>query len=222
MKEFHSAAAKYYRGKCMLFNIDLHSNIDALEALRGAQKLLFDIIDEPDVVLRAMSQVRQLYKKIYMEFYEYGNKKESGTNTSLYLYSRGKTDMVQADFICLLSPDMFREFALPAIEEEIQFLDNSCFHLDGPDALKHLDDILSIKNLDAVQWVPGAGNKPNYEWPEVINKIQDAGKAAILYGDCEQIKTIHSQYKPELLVYHVVAQNEAEAMELLDWLKNNT
>ena len=69
---------------------------------------------------------------------------------------------------------------------------------------------------------PGAGNKPNYEWPEVINKIQSAGKAAVLYGDCEQIKTIHGQYKPELLVYHVMAESEAEAMELLDWLRNNT
>ena len=222
MKEFHTAAEQRYKGKCLIYNIDLHSNIDALEGLRGAQKLLFDIIDQPEIITKAMTQVRPLYKKIYDTFDKYGNKQSLGSNSGMHLYSRGKTDYIQADFICLLGPDMFREFALPAIEEEAQFLDNSCFHLDGPDALKHLDDILAIDDIDAVQWLPGAGRKPGYEWPEIIHKIQSAGKAAVLYGNCDEIKAIHGRYKPELLVYDVQADSEAEGLELLDWLKKNT
>ena len=222
MKEFHISAEKYYMGKCLLYDIDIHSNIDALEALRGAQKLLFDLIDQPEVIDRAMTEVRLLYRKIYYTFYQFGNKKEWGTNSGMHLYSRGKADYIQADFICLLNPDMLHRFVLPAIEEEAEFLDNSCFHLDGPDALKYLDDILVIDAIDAVQWQSGAGNKPGWDWPEVINKIQAAGKAAVLYGTCEQIKVIHGRYKPELVVYDVVANNEAQGLELLEWLKKNT
>lgn len=222
MKELHAASEIYYRDKCLIYNIDMHSNIDALEGLRGAEKLLFDIIDQPELIMTAMSQIRSLYTKVYNELYEYGSKKKIGTNSDMHLYSRGKTDYIQADFICLLNPDMFRKFVLPAIEEEAQFLDNSCFHLDGRDALKHLDDILAIDAIDAVQWLPGAGNKPNYEWPEVIHKIQAAGKAAVFYGTVEQIKASHGQYKPELIVYDVVAESEAKGLELLDWLKKNT
>lgn len=222
MIEFHKRAEKYYEGKCLIDNIDLHSNIDTLEALRGAQKLLFDLIDTPDIIDEAMKQVRLFYTIIYNTFHEFGNKKELGTYTWLNLYNRGKTHAIQADFIALLNPAMFRRFVLPALREEADFLDNSVFHLDGPDALNHLDDILEIDDIEAIQWKPGAGRKPGWAWPEVIHKIQGAGKAAILYGNPEEIKSIHRQYKPELVFYDVHAQSEAEGNELLEWLGNNT
>ena len=222
MKELHAVADEHFRGRCLLSSIDMHSNIDALEGLRGAQKLLFDMIDTPETVHKAMQQVRELYPVIYNEFYTYGSKADLGTWGNLPFYSRGKFQRIQADFICLLSPDMFREFALDAIREEAQFLDHSCFHLDGPDALKHLDDILAIDEIDAVQWVPGAGNKPQIEWPEVLHRIQDAGKATIAGVTAEQVRAIHGEYKPELLVYVVSADTEQEGLALLDWLKKNT
>jgi hypothetical protein len=222
MIEFHEAAERFCKDKCLLYNIDMHSNIDTLEGLRGAEKLMFDMIDKPDVVIKAMKQVRKLFSKVYNTFYGFGNKNELGTMSWLQMYSRGKHNPIQADYIALISPAMVRKFVLPAIEEEANFLDNSCFHLDGPDAFKYLDDILAIDEIDAVQWVPGAGRKPGYEWPEVINKIQSAGKAVVLYGSCNEIKAIHGRYKSELLVYDVQAENEAEGLELLEWLKKNT
>ena len=122
----------------------------------------------------------------------------------------------------MLSPDMFHKFVLPAFEEEAESLDNSCFHLDGPEALKHLDDILTLDAIGAVQWQPGSYNKPAFEWPEVIDKIQQSGKAAIIAGTPEQVKSTHGRFKPELLVYDVQAENERDGLELLDWLKKYT
>ena len=220
--EFHAQAEKRYAGKCLLYNIDSHSNVDALEALRGAQNLLFDMIDQPEVIDQAMEQIRVVYKDVFDGLNEFGNKKTLGSNSAMHLYSRGKTDYIQADFISLLNPEMFRRFVLPAIEDEARFLDNSCFHLDGPDALKHLDDLLAIDDIEAVQWLPGAGRKPGWQWPEVINRIQAAGKAAVLYGSCEEVKSFHGQYNPELLVYDVEAQSVEEGLKLLEWLKKNT
>lgn len=222
MKEFHKAAEDFCKGSCQLFNIDLHTNMDCLEAMRGAEKLLFDFIDEPEIVDELMRQVRPIYKQIYDELWQYGDKERIGSNSGMQLYSRGKTDYIQADFICLLSPDMFRRFALPAIKEEAEFLDDAVFHLDGPGALKYLDDILAIREIKVIQWLPGAGQKPNHEWPEVIDKIQAAGKATILYGTCEDVKSFHGRYKPELLVYHLTAESEAEGVAFLEWLKSNT
>ncbi len=223
MKEFHKIASDHYKGKCLIANIDLHSNIDTLEGLRGAEKLLFDLIDDPDQMLRIISDVRKVYKKIYDEFYKYGNKKVLGTISSwLPFYSRGKFNPVQADFISLLSPEMIRKFVLPAIEEEAQFLDNSCFHLDGQDALKHLDDILAVKEIDAVQWVHGVGNKPQLEWVDLLQKIQSAGKAVILYGTVEQLKAFHGTLRPELVVYQTWADSVEQGQGFIDWLKENT
>ncbi len=81
---------------------------------------------------------------------------------------------------------------------------------------------MAVKEIKVIQWVPGAGRKPGYDWPEVINKIQAAGKAAILYGTCEEIKQIHGRYKPHLVVYHAYAQSRSEGQALLEWLKRNT
>ena len=223
MKKYHKIAQKHLEGKALLYDIDMHTNIDGLEGLRGAQKLLFDIIDTPDLVHEAMSQMRKLYSKIYNEFYAYGNKEQLGTTCGLHLYSRKKYNRIQADFICLLSPDMFREFVLPAIEEEAQFLDHSCFHLDGEDALKHIDDILAIKEIDSIQWVPGAGKKTQFQWPEILHKIQDAGKSIHIFdSSIEEIKIHHNEYKPQLVVYEIDAKSREEGLDFLDWLKKNT
>jgi hypothetical protein len=108
------------------------------------------------------------------------------------------------------------------LEEEVQFLDRSCFHLDGPDALNHLDDLLALKELDAIQWVSGAGNKSQIEWSEMLHKIQQAGKIIILHLSASDVKRIHGEYKPELLVCDVKTDTVDEGMELLEWLKKNT
>jgi 5-methyltetrahydrofolate--homocysteine methyltransferase len=221
MHEYHMAAEQFCKGKCLLYNIDMHVNIDGLEALRGAQNLMFDLIDKPQAVKKALGQMRQSFVEIYNGFHKYAKKDELGTTGLLHMYSRGKFNPIQADFICLLSPDMFREFVLPEIEFEAQFLDNCCFHLDGADSLKHLDDILAIEQIDAIQWIPGAGNKPQLEWPELLHKIQSANKAIILYLTPDEVKQIHGEYDPRLVVYEVHADSPQQGQELLDWLKRN-
>ena len=222
MKQFHKLAEEHLREKCLLGEIDMHSNIDLLEGLRGAENLLYDMIDNPETVLEAMSDARKIFKKVHSEFYAFGDKETLGTTCLLPMYDRGKYNRIQADFIALLSPDMFRKFVLPAIEEEAHYLDRSCFHLDGPDALKHLDDILAINSLDAIQWVSGAGNKPQIEWPEVLHRIQEAGKIIILHISPSEVKQVHRQYAPELVVYDVKTDSIQEGLDLLEWLTANT
>lgn len=69
-------------------------------------------------------------------------------------------------------------------------LDNTLYHLDGIGELNHLDSILSIKELDAVQWVPGDGNPPQEEWPDVLLKIHNAGKNLQLFGGLEALAKV--------------------------------
>ena len=221
MEEYHKVIADHAKGKFLISNLDMHSNIDLLEGLRGAENLLFDMLDQPDIVLKALADARRLYTKVFNKFWSYGKKDKLGSTSWINLYSRKKYNPIQADFIALLSPDMMRKFVLPAIEEEAQFLDHSCFHLDGPDALKHLDDILAIKEIDCIQWVPGAGNKPQIEWPDVLHKIHKSGKATIIYAKPEQIKAIHKDYPSSLVVYETTVGTEEQGLELLNWLVKN-
>ncbi|MAG13144.1 MAG: trimethylamine corrinoid protein 2, partial [Spirochaetales bacterium] len=72
------------------------------------------------------------------------------------------------------------------------------YHLDGPGALRHLDALLDIKELDAVQWVPGAGNEGFSRWIDVYKKIQAAGKSMQITSlQISEIALMFENLRPE-------------------------
>ena len=82
-------------------------------------------------------------------------------------------------------------------------LNTSIFHLDGPDAIRHLDALLELKELDAIQWVPGDGNPPARAWLAMLNKIQRAGKSVWISASPEDVHAILEELRPEGLMIHV-------------------
>jgi hypothetical protein len=84
----------------------------------------------------------------------------------------------------MISPDMFQEFVVPALAEQCAWLDHSLFHLDGPNCICHLQHLLDIDGLDAVQWTPGAGEPGagDETWYPLYERILSAGKSAQILG----------------------------------------
>lgn len=212
------AKGRYLAGVC-----DLHSNADTLSALRSPERLCMDFYDCPEELERAMMGVRRLYPLVYDRLYEAGGmSRETGSVGWIPFWSEGKFASIQCDFICMVSPELARRFIIPALEEEASFLDNCVYHFDGPNALPHLDDILSIKDIDAIQWVPGDGQRPMHEWTDVLKKCLKAGKGLQIYGvSVEQVKRLHKELGPAGIVYCVGAKDWREAEELLKWLEAN-
>jgi hypothetical protein len=97
----------------------------------------------------------------------------------------------------MVSKDMFDEIFLPGITEECRFHEASIYHLDGPGALRHLDSLLEIKELSAIQWVFGAGNGRASDWLPVYQKCQTAGKALQIHMDLDELDTFIENIKPE-------------------------
>ena len=87
----------------------------------------------------------------------------------------------------MVSNAMFREFFLDELVEEADWLDRSIYHLDGPGALRHLDTLLSIDNLDGIQFVYGAGNEPASRWMAEYRRIQNAGKVLHISIDAAEL-----------------------------------
>ena len=81
---------------------------------------------------------------------------------------------------------------------------------------------MSIRKLDGIQWVPGAGEKPMIEWMDLLKRIQAAGKNVIVGGSFEELKIYHRELKPNLTFYCTGAKDEREADEILRWFENNT
>jgi hypothetical protein len=214
--------ADHCQGRCLVGTCDLHSNADALSALRGGQNLCMDYYDCPDLVEEAMRQVRALFKPVYEKLYDAGGMAKTGTTGWIPFWCEGRYTVIQCDFICMVSPETARQFIIPALDEESTYLDHCVYHLDGPGALPHLDDILSLKGIDVIQWVSGAGQPEMHTWLDVLRKCQAAGKGLQIYGvNAEQIKQLTRELKPEGLVYCFGAESPKEVDELSSWLEKN-
>lgn len=216
-------AAARGEGKFILSTIDTHSNLDCLSALRGPQQLCLDLVERPNDVLRALGQVDALYEPVYDVLYEAGRMRRFGTTSWLEMWSEGRTQAVQCDFACMISPEHFRRFALPSLEREMACLDHAVYHMDGPGQIRHLDDLLALPRLHTIQWVPGAGQPSAPAWIPLLQKIQQAGKSVQVLVSVEEVKALYGQLDPKKTYYWVMdGPSESEARRLLDWMRAHT
>ena len=53
------------------------------------------------------------------------------------------------------------------------------YHLDGPDAIMHVDALMEVEELTALQWTPGAGNPDggSERWYPMYDRVKAAGKS---------------------------------------------
>jgi hypothetical protein len=223
MLELCRKAGERAEGKFIVCTLDMHSNFDWLVAIREPIKVSMDLLDAPELMRRAMDNVRQLYREVYDAVYEAAGMAEQGTSGWLPYYCEGRYCTTQCDFSCLLSPAQFDQFVLPALEEECDFLDHSVYHYDGRTCLQHFDAITGIKSLDGIQWTPTAGGPPMIEWLDLLKRFQTTGKHVFIGCTAEELKNVyHRELKPNLVFYNVGAKSEREADELLAWLERNT
>jgi hypothetical protein len=195
---------------------DMHGGGDSLVAAGGATQLSMNLYDKPEHIKRVMNKLTEIYYRVYNAYYEKISAVQQGTISWIPAYSRGKFSVLQNDFSGLISPEMFKEFFL---QEDIvnlsRFLDNSFYHLDGAIALGNLDYILDVKELNGVQWVPGAGAKPMSEWLDVCSRILNKGKC--LQIDClpEEVELLLENLKWEGLLLCTSCKSVEEGERLL-------
>jgi hypothetical protein len=177
LHEMTDAFIEMGKGKYITGMTDWHPGGDAIAAFRDPQELAVDLIEHLPEVERMLARVEKDYYRIYNEFYH--KLKANGLPITTWLTlatDSGRYYVPSNDFSIMVSPKMFMDVFLPGIIRECQFLDRSIYHLDGPGALRHLDALLSIPELNALQFVPGSGNEGFHKWVQVYQKAQQAGK----------------------------------------------
>lgn len=222
MVEFMTKLGEAAAGKMLISHVDLHSNADALSAIRTPAKLCMDFYDFPYHIDKAMRQVRGLYPFVYESLYQAAQMYRSGTMGWVPLYHPGRTNTIQCDFLALVGPEIGRKYIIPALDEEASYLDACAYHYDGPECLVHLDDILGIKDVYVIQWTCGARNKPNIEWLDLFKRIQAAGKGLWLTTTPEELKVYMKELRPEGMYYQIGVGSPEEGERVLEWMVENT
>lgn len=179
------ACAEQGRDKYLVGCPDLVENVDILASLREPQTLLMDMVERPDWVEEKVAEINQVWFEAYRRIYDIIQLPDgSSTFGAFRLWGNGKTAKVQCDACAMFSPDMFQRFVVPSLAEQCRWLDHSMYHLDGTQAVRHLDALLEIEALDAVEWTPQAGIEGGGDprWYDLYRKILAAGKSVQAVG----------------------------------------
>ncbi|HSV26355.1 MAG TPA: hypothetical protein VLH60_00530, partial [Sedimentisphaerales bacterium] len=130
----------------------------------------------------SLEKITKLYFRYYDALYEMIKDDRGGTYW--WCWAPGRLAKLQCDTSAMFSPGMFKEFMVPVLVEMSARLDYVMYHWDGPGALPHHDHLLSIKEIDIIQWTPGAGAEPitDSRWWPYYHKTIDAGKKVALLG----------------------------------------
>ena len=197
---------------------DIIESVDILSAMRDPMTFIYDLMDRPDPCHRWLRRINDLYFPCYDPFYE-AVKDDSGNSvfTAFRIWGPGKVAKVQCDFAAMMSPDLFDEFYVPYVTEQIEGLDRSLYHLDGPDCICHVDSLLKIEKLNAIQWVHGAGNPPNGDevWFDMYDKILTAGKGLQIAVSADRVLPLVKRFGARGLYLLTSVKSESEARDLV-------
>lgn len=175
-KELKSLAQNKYMVGCM----DLVENIDVLASLISVEESLVALIDEPEWLKLKLQEINNVWIETYDRTYKLIKNEDNSSGYSAFsVWGDGKSAKLQCDTSAMMSPNQFQEFIVPMLTEQCQHLDNSIYHLDGKECLCHLDHILSIKELNAIEWTPDPSSPKGSDpyWFEMYRKIINAGKS---------------------------------------------
>lgn len=201
--------------ECFMGLPDLNGPTEVLSGLRNPEKLCMDLILEPDNVKQAARKVQDGWFEAFRRCSSIAGR-FGPYFTWMGVWSEKPSIDLQSDFSCLISPDMFDEFILPLIKEQLSYFPHTIFHLDGPDMIRHLDRLLSLPELNAVQWIPGAGAGRASDWIDLLKRIQAGGKSVFVYCDPDEVEILTSKLDSTGLMLVVRGDiPEREAREIL-------
>lgn len=202
-------------GKLLVSGPNLQGGLDCLSAIRGPERLAMDLVECPEDVQQALRKVEAAYDACLAAIVELCDVRTWGMITRHSLYSTGTINIPQCDFSCMIAPDMFQEFGLPSVRHEAQVLDAAEYHLDGPDAIKHLEAVASVNEIKAIQWQPGAGRAATEDWSGLLQRIDGLGKGVLLYPRPADVTTVCARYRSPYVFVRTQAATRDEAFRTL-------
>ena len=213
-------AARRDAGKCMVsFPANMGNVGDTLAMMRGYEGLCLDLAADPDRVAQLEGQVLQCWRELYDLFYGLTQPHIPGSVTQwLPAYHAGRCTLIEADFIAMISPEHFAKVYLPVIRERTRWVERSMLHLDGPGSARHLDAILEIPGLDAIQWEPGAGSGSRLRWIDLLRKIQSRGKGLWVACKVDEAREMLDSLSPRGLILSVLDCDSVETARRIEQL----
>ena len=178
-KDLLKACKRKAQGHYYVGMPDLMEGLDVLAAIKGTDQVLLDTVMQPEMLEHQMQQINDIYFQVFDELYDIIREGDEMAFCYFSSWAPGKMSKLQSDISTMISVDDYRRFVQPFIREQCQKIDYTLYHLDGVGAMHHLDALLEIKELNAIQWTPGVGEPQggSPKWYDLYKKILAHGKS---------------------------------------------
>ena len=207
IKDIYKAGRERWGGNVLMSFPDLGGIQDVLAIFLGNEEYMFALYDEPEEVERLQGEAREAFLAAYKDLEEALHATETGYANWTGIYSTERGYVFQDDFAYMIGTDMFEEFALGDISCLKKEISRVIYHLDGVGNLKHLDLLLDNTDIQAYQWVYGAGQPSARHWMEVYEKLYQRGKGMEIVGSPEDFDYIAERI-PKGLYYHLTVDDK--------------
>ena len=216
LEELTRHALERCEGQFMVGYTDLHPGLDCAAAWRDPQQLCIDMIDSPEQVSRLAELAIADFEAIYDHFDALLKAAGQLSVSWMGIPSYGRMHIPSCDFANLISPAMFCQFGLPILEREVRTMTHNVFHVDGKRVARHLDAILSVPQVHAVQWVQGVGDdQPIMQWTPLIQRLQARGVPVIVDLSKHELDDFMAAMRPEGLFLWIATDNADEELAII-------
>ena len=219
-KDAISKMIQLSKGDYMVSVSDNAGIVDALACIRGSETLLFDMLEEPEFVEEAVQKLLPIYKQTEEELFDLVKENNQGCLLLWQLWAPKRLAQMQCDMSVMISNEMFNRFVMPELEELTSFLDYPLYHMDGMEQIRHLDSLLSLKNLRAIQWSKVDGQPRSVEFIPVFQKMQKAGKCLVMKVEARDVEKLLDNLSCrglQLIILGIETPEEAsEMMKLVE------
>lgn len=220
LEELTQHALERSSGKFLVGYTDLHPGLDCVAAWRDPQQLCIDMIDSPEQVKRLADLAIVDFVTIYDRFDDILKAHNQLSVSWMGIPSYGRMHIPSCDFSTMISPAFFREFGLPILESEVKTMTHNIFHMDGRGVARHVDMILSVPEVHAIQWVQGVGDDlPIMQWVPFIKDLQARGMPVIVDLDKGELDEFMEVMNPKGLFMWTATDNVEEEIEILKRIK---
>lgn len=210
-------ASKTAKSNYQISVTDIGGVLDILSSFLGPTTILLTMKRNPKIIDDCreilLEKIMIMFNKIQSIIEKYCD----GCNSWLNIWNKKRWYPVQCDFIAMLNPKWFKRFALPDIKAQIELLDYSIYHMDGPYQIPYLEELLAIPGLTGIEWVPGVGESAQGapEWTNLYRKIQKAGKNIVIDTSPEKTTQVYKALNPKGLFVRTYYRSQRLANYML-------
>lgn len=202
---------------------DSTGTIDAIGHLYGSVNVMTEMLDEPEEVKHARDVVNQGWISTNEKFYQISKEVNGGgAHAWMHLLAPGRLTHMQCDMSVMISTEMYEEFVVEELVQQMQWLEYPVYHFDGIEQEKHLKYILALDKLKAIQWTHVAGQPSASHYLPVLKRIQEAGKGLIIMAPPSDVPLLLDGLSAKGLYIHTEAEDAAQADEIVHYVEKHS